>query len=70
MITSVSSIYDKNFRLLSFAIEELAKDQVGQENPHWAPPLAPFARLKIFFKSMAMLTVTSPTNGESFIPFG
>ena len=48
MINSVSSIYDKNFRLLSFAIEELAKDQVGQENPHWAPPLAPFARLKFF----------------------
>ena len=48
MITSVSSIYGKIFRLLSFEIEELAKVQGGQANPPCDPPLAPFARLKIF----------------------
>ena len=36
MIISVSIIYGKSFRLLSLEIEELANDQVGQENPHYA----------------------------------
>jgi len=70
MITSVSGIYGKVFRLQSFEIEELAKVQVGQGNPPCDPPLAPFARFEIFFKVVAMLTVISPTNAESFIPFG
>ena len=70
MITSVSSIYGKIFRLLSFEIEELAKVQGGQANPPCDPPLAPFAKFKFFFKPVAMLTVISPTNAESFIPFG
>ncbi len=62
MITSMSSIDSKTFRLLAFVIDELDKAQV-------VPPFGPLRKVFKFFDLPAMLTVTSPTNCESFIQF-
>ncbi len=69
MIDSTSGIYGKIFRLLAFIIEELDKIQFCWEVPQYPPHLDPFTRFSIFFEPTGMLTGTSPTSSESFIPF-
>jgi hypothetical protein len=67
MITLMSSIYDKIFRLLAFVIEELEKAQFSWEVPPCDPDLERFPKFSNFFALTAMLTVTSLTSPESFI---
>jgi hypothetical protein len=62
-------MYSKIFKLLSFETEALAKVQIGQENAPCSPSLDIFQRFENVFEHTPMLTITSTTNAESFIPF-